>query len=174
MKLNSSPPSGSSFWVAAAEFFSVSIKCCCLPSAIHRLLLAPPARGARREPGQDRSGCPATCWSPAPRSRLLQAPLAPWTTEDEMVGWHHRLNGHEFEELAFLKLLELAMDREAWHAAVHGVTKSLTHWVTKLRKNNEYIKYLNLWFELNILHLIWPCAQEIYLTFQNVNVITLA
>ena len=21
-----------------------------------------------------------------------------WTTEDEMVGWHHRLNVHEFEE----------------------------------------------------------------------------
>ena len=21
-----------------------------------------------------------------------------WTTEDEMVGWHHRLNGFEFEE----------------------------------------------------------------------------
>ena len=21
-----------------------------------------------------------------------------WTTEDEMVGWHHRLNGHEFEQ----------------------------------------------------------------------------
>ena len=20
------------------------------------------------------------------------------TTEDEMVGWHHRLNGHEFEQ----------------------------------------------------------------------------
>ena len=20
------------------------------------------------------------------------------TTEDEMIGWHHRLNGHEFEE----------------------------------------------------------------------------
>ena len=20
-----------------------------------------------------------------------------WTTEDEMVGWHHRLYGHEFE-----------------------------------------------------------------------------
>ena len=21
-----------------------------------------------------------------------------WTTEDEMVGWHHRRNGHEFEQ----------------------------------------------------------------------------
>jgi len=39
------------------------------------------------------------------------------TTEDEMVGWHHWLNGHEFE---------LAMDRKAWRTAVHGVTKSWT------------------------------------------------
>ena len=21
-----------------------------------------------------------------------------WMTDDEMVGWHHRLNGHEFEQ----------------------------------------------------------------------------
>ena len=21
-----------------------------------------------------------------------------WATKDEMVGWHHRLNGHEFEQ----------------------------------------------------------------------------
>ena len=39
--------------------------------------------------------------------------------EDEMVGWHHRLSGPEFE-------LELVMDREAWHSAVHVVTKSQT------------------------------------------------
>ena len=42
-------------------------------------------------------------------------------TEDEMVGRHHRLSGHELS-----RLRELVMDREAWHAAVHGVTKRWT------------------------------------------------
>ena len=36
-------------------------------------------------------------------------------TEDEMVGWHHQLDQHEFE------LWELVMDREACCAEVHGV-----------------------------------------------------
>ena len=40
-------------------------------------------------------------------------------TEDEMVGWHHRPNGQE-------ELQEIVKDREAWCAAVHGVTKSWT------------------------------------------------
>ena len=39
-------------------------------------------------------------------------------TEDEVVEWHHWLSGHDFE-----KLQKIVKDREAWHAAVHGVTK---------------------------------------------------
>ena len=42
-------------------------------------------------------------------------------TEDEMVGWHQQLNGYVLS-----KLQELVKDREAWRAAVHGVTKNHT------------------------------------------------
>ena len=42
------------------------------------------------------------------------------TTEDGMVRWHHRLNGHDFE------LQELVKDREVWHDAVNGVAKNWT------------------------------------------------
>ena len=42
-------------------------------------------------------------------------------TEDEMVRWHHWLNGRSLN-----KLQETAEAREAWCAAVHGVVKSQT------------------------------------------------
>jgi len=41
-------------------------------------------------------------------------------TEDEMFGWHHWLDGHEFEQASGVG------DEQAWHAAVHGVAKSWT------------------------------------------------
>ena len=44
-----------------------------------------------------------------------------WTTEDEMVGWHHQMMG-----MSLGNLWELVMDREAWRAVTHGVTKSWT------------------------------------------------
>ena len=40
-------------------------------------------------------------------------------TKDEMVGWHHQLNGHEFEEA-----LGVGAGQESWGAAVHRVAKS--------------------------------------------------
>jgi len=42
-------------------------------------------------------------------------------TEDEMVGWHH-----DSRDMSLRKLQELVIDREAWRAAVHGVTKNRT------------------------------------------------
>ena len=40
--------------------------------------------------------------------------------ENEIVGWHHQHDGPEFEQALRVG------DREAWHAAIHGVTKSQT------------------------------------------------
>ena len=46
--------------------------------------------------------------------------------EDEIVGWHHQLDGHEFKQA-----LGVGDGQGAWCAAVHGVTESwtgLTDW----------------------------------------------
>ena len=44
-------------------------------------------------------------------------------TEGE-IGWHHRLNGHEWVRANSGSLL--VVDSEAWHAAIHGVKKNRT------------------------------------------------
>ena len=40
-------------------------------------------------------------------------------TEDEMVGWHHQLNGYKFEQAP-----GDGEGQKAWSTTVHGVTKS--------------------------------------------------
>ena len=47
------------------------------------------------------------------------------TTEDEMAGWHHWLDGRESQWTPGWRT-GMVMHREAWRAAVHGVAKSRT------------------------------------------------
>ena len=62
------------------------------------------------------------------------------TTEDEMVGWHHRLDGRELS-----KLRELVMDREAWRAVIHEVAKSQT-WLSNWTELKHRIVIVKLFF----------------------------
>ena len=67
-------------------------------------------------------------WLPGVKSRLTgKDPNAgkdwgqeKWVTEDERVQWHHST------DMNLSKLQEIVKEREAWCAAVHGVTKSWT------------------------------------------------
>ena len=57
-------------------------------------------------------------------------------TEDEMVGWHHQLNGLEFERTPGTNSTEGLKNRESWCAAVRRVSKSWTRlsaWTTTKR-----------------------------------------
>ena len=60
------------------------------------------------------------------------------TTEDEMVGWHHRLNGRRLGGL-----WDLVRDREAWCAAVHGVAKNQTWLSDWTELNYELYQWYN-------------------------------
>ena len=57
-----------------------------------------------------------------------------------MVGWHHQLNGHEFEQI-----LGMVKDRVAWHVAAHGVAKSgtwLSNWTAIENKESQRNSHL--------------------------------
>ena len=67
-------------------------------------------------------------------------------TEDEMVGWHHRLSGH----LSLSKLQGIVKDREAWSAAIHGVAKSWTwlrDWTTTSLLSGYLVDFTDLFLE---------------------------
>ena len=54
-------------------------------------------------------------------------------TEDEMVGWYHRFNGHECEQT-----MGDSEGLGAWCAVVHGVTRVRNSLATEQQQLNLY------------------------------------
>ena len=65
------------------------------------------------------------------------------TTEDEMAGWHHWLDGRESEWI-----LGVGDGQGAWRAVIHGVAKSRTRlkWLSSSSSILVYLTYFwNMW-----------------------------
>ena len=71
------------------------------------------------------------------------------TTEDEIVGWHHRLNGLEFEQTPG------DGEGQAWHAAVHGSQRVRHNWATEQQQQQQF--YLNVFGLFNKSLLLFSC-----------------
>ena len=77
--------------------------------------------------------------------------------EDEMVGWHHQLSGHEFQQTP-----GDGEGQEAWCAAVHGVTRSQTRMSSKYFLLLFSIDNVLVWFknQNNIKSVHWETSLQ--------------
>ena len=78
--------------------------------------------------------------------------------EDEMVGWHYQLDGHEFEQA-----LGISDGQRTWCAAVHGGAKNqtrLSNWTELIR-----VTLFLSWFEWIRMQVTANLVMDLFLFF---------
>ena len=70
-------------------------------------------------------------------------------------------------DMSLSKLQELVMDREAWHAAVHGVAKSGTHPVLSQEKDGNIFSSVQLLSGVQLFVTPWTVARQAFLSITN-------
>ena len=78
------------------------------------------------------------------------------TTEDEMVGWHHRLNGHEF------KFWALVMRSLAFCSPWGQKKSAITEWLNWTERHFLYQKTRYTNFQLYLLNIYLLLLSSIY------------
>ena len=85
-----------------------------------------------------------TCWPPDAKSRLIRKDWGRLKAKGEGTAENEMLEGiTDSVDMSLSRRQERAKDREAWRAAVHGVSKSPTrfsNWATTTRKNLYFAK----------------------------------
>ena len=89
--------------------------------------------------------------------------------ENEMGGWHHWHDGHDFEQAP-----EVVMGRESWRAAVHGVAKSrtwLSDWTDWLKSilmlaSLKYLVVINFSLPLKCQQVAFLCIGHFYIPYR--------
>ena len=108
-------------------------------------------------------------WPPDAKSQLIKKTLLLGKTEgrrrrgQQRTRWLHGIT--DSMDISMIKLLETVKDREAWHAAAHGIAKSqtrLSNWTTNYINAHFLVLKVVLW-----LYKVLPLGEALWRIYRN-------